>query len=181
MSSRVDFQSWRVSSAIESQGHSSRGPSFDSQHPQSHGQLPITSVPGNLPPSSALWRNCLYTCTETHAGKNTHTHRKLKKKTTTKSYFQVFPELTDCISQLSSTLIQMCFDSWIQRFHPTIAWTHCFGPGAEHRGGERMVEWTSSPPRGRERIAGLCFWRMCLQCHGFLPQAPLSKGSAISH
>lgn len=30
MSLRVDFQSWRVGSAIESQGHSSRGPSFGS-------------------------------------------------------------------------------------------------------------------------------------------------------
>lgn len=67
-----------------------------------------------------------------------HTENKKKTHLTTKNYFQVFPELTDCISQLSSTLIRMCFDMWIQRFHPTIAWTHCFGPGAEHCGGECM-------------------------------------------
>lgn len=71
---------------------------------------------------------------------HTENERKKKPHLATQNYIQVFSELTDCISQLSSTLIQMCFDLWIQRFHSTIAWTHCSGPGAEHRGGECMVE-----------------------------------------
>lgn len=87
-----------------------------------------------------------------HAVKNT---QKMKEKTLKgKNYFPIFPKSKDCISQLPNILRQIYFDLGILRFQSTVAWPHYFGPGAEHRGEEDMVEQTSSPPRGQEGREG---------------------------
>jgi hypothetical protein len=44
--------SWRVGSVIKSTGYSSRGPSFDSQHPYRGSPSSVTPIPDNLTLSS---------------------------------------------------------------------------------------------------------------------------------
>lgn len=69
-----------------------------------------------------------------------HTENERKKTTLQQRITFRYFQNQQIAYELSSTLIQMCFDPWIHRFHPMIAWTHCFGSRAEHRGGECMVE-----------------------------------------
>ena len=46
------YQDWRDGSAGKSNGCSTKGPGFNSQHPHGSFQLPLTPVPGDTTPSN---------------------------------------------------------------------------------------------------------------------------------
>lgn len=58
---------------------SCKGPSFESQHPHSGSQAPVTPVPGDMTPSCGLPAHCMHVVTHTSRQNNTFFFLKKKK------------------------------------------------------------------------------------------------------